>query len=177
MKKLLILIIPTAMVGLISCNQVPSVNNAMGDKNKATVDKYIQAAITGDSETMGGYLADNYKGYGPSVKDSADRAKAIADWKTSWDSTFSSIKYTRYEAQAINIATGQNKGDWVLEWGNVAASYKNGMPSVTFSFHGAYRLETDKIVFSVVYYNVADILTQQGFTFVPPGDKKADAGK
>ena len=71
---------------------------------------------------------------------------------------------------------GQNKGDWVLEWGFIKVDYKNGVPSASFAFHGSYRLENDRIVFSVVYYNVADILDQQGFTFVPPG-KKADPGK
>ncbi len=168
--------LPIVLAGMIACNQAPQANNAQGDKNKAMVAQYIQAAITGDNATMGGYLADNYKGYGPSIKDSTDKAGSIANWKKSWDSVYSAITYTRHEAQAITIKDGLNKGEWVLEWGDVGATYKNGSPSVKFSFHGAYRVENDKIVFSVAFYNVADILSQQGFTFVPPA-KKDDPGK
>ena len=174
MKKIFLLIIPVVIIGMVSCNQAPSANNAMAEQNKALVDKHIQAILKGDLATMGDALADDYKGYGPGSKDSTNKAKMMADWKMNWDSVFTSLTYDRITAQSINIPEGRGKGDWVLEWGEIAATYKNGTPSVKFPFHGAYSVANNKINFSVVYYNVADILAQQGFTFVPPkkDDKK-----
>ena len=168
MKKILSLCIPVALIGMISCNQAPKANNAMGDQNKATVDKYIQAVSSGDLTTMGDLLADGYKGYGPAQNDSTDKAKSLAGWKTNWDSLYSSIKYNRITAQNLSIAEGNGKGDWVLEWANITLNYKDGSPSATFPFHAAYQVENSKIVFSVVYYDLAGILRQRGYTFVPP---------
>lgn len=171
MKKLFPLIIALASVVIISCNQAPGKSNAMADQSKAFVDKYIQAVCTGDLSAMGDALADNFKGYGPGSKDSSDRAKTLSVWKTNWDSVFTSIKYDRITAQFVSIPDGRAKGDWVLEWGDISGTYKNGMPPVKFAFHGVYKVVNNKIEVSVGYYNVADILAQQGFTFVPPAKK------
>ncbi len=183
MKKFLI---PTLalIVALASCSKpTPATDSAqapvvdtLGVKNKELVKKYIDAVITGNTTTMGDYLADGYVGHGPAMKDSVNKQQNTENWKKSWDEQFSSIKYDEVVSLTPSIkpeTSARAAGDWVLTWGIISAEYKNGTPPVKFNLHVAYRVTNGKIDMSYVYYNVADILTQQGFTFVPPAKKDA----
>ena len=167
------------LVALASCNKpVPATDSAkassadsLGEKNKEMVKNYIDAAITGNTAAMSEYLADGYMGHGPSMKDSVNKQEDLANWKKSWEDQFSSMKYDEIVSLTPSIKAETKSsaaGDWVLTWGVISAEYKNGMPPVKFNLHVAYRITKGKIDRSFVYYNVADILTQQGFTFVPP---------
>jgi hypothetical protein len=82
------------------------------------------------------------------------------------------MKYDRVVVLAESMNEGPEKGDWILEWGDVSATYKNGRHPVTIKFHEVHRVKDGKIELASAFYNVADIMTQQGFKFVPPGEPK-----
>jgi hypothetical protein len=182
MKKLFIPAIAMLMLVVASCNKpAPAVAttqgppiDSLGDKNKEIVKGYMDAILTGNSTAMGGFLADNFLSRGPGIKDSANKEKSMANWKKSWDEEFKSIKYDEIAVLAKSVPAGpgvRNAGDWVLKWGTVTVEYKNGMPSATFNLHLATRVDNGKIAFTIDYYNVWDILSQQGFTLTPPAKK------
>ena len=170
MKKMFLLIIPIALIGMISCNQPAStaVTDVKGDQNKAVVDKFLTAIRSGDMKTAGEQLADNFKSYGPSIKDSSNRDQFVDLWTKRWETDLASVTYGRYGNVAVTI----DSADWVSEWERIDATYKNGLPPIKFEYHGAFRMENGKIAMSAVFYNVADILEQQGYTFVPPNSKE-----
>ncbi len=181
MKKLFIPAI-ALIVALASCSKpTPATDSAqtssadsLSSGNKEMVKKFIDAVITGKTDAMGEYLADGYMGYGPAMKDSVNKQQDIDNWKKSWAEQFTSIKYDEVVSLTPSIkpeTSSRAAGDWVLTWGTISTEYKNGTPPVKFQLHVAYRVTNGKIDRSYVYYNVADILTQQGFTFVPPAKK------
>ena len=170
------------MIALASCSKpTPATETAqtpafdsLGTSNKELVKKYVDALLTGNTAGMADYLGEGYMGFGPAMKDSVNKQQNLTNWKKSWEEQFSSIKYDEIVSLTPTIKPETNSrvaGDWVLNWGTVSVVYKNGQPPVKFSLHTAYMVVNGKIARSHVYYNVADILGQQGFTFVPPAKK------
>jgi hypothetical protein len=174
-KSMSLLAIPLLLMGLASCNQAAPVVNTdtKGDNNKAVVDKFLKAIRSGDIKTASDQLADNFMGYGPSIKDSSNREQFVDLWTKRWETELATVTYGRYGNVAVTI----DSADWVSEWGRINATYKNGLPPIKFEYHGAFRMENGKIAMSAVFYNVADILEQQGYAFVPPGEKKDEKKK
>lgn len=176
MKHMFFSIIAVLCIGMIACKQTPPETDAptapavdtLAEARKAVVTKFLQSVRDGDIKTAGEQLAENFKGYGPSVKDSSDRAAFIDQWTKRWENEFDSIGYIPYAQLAATV----DGHDWVNNWGHIGVKYKNGTPAVHFEYHGAFRLVNGKIVQYIAYYNVADILEQQGYTFVPPARKK-----
>lgn len=176
MKRQMIPAIAVMILALASCNKQTPAVDTVGEQNKALVKKYMDAALVGNTTDMADLLADNYQGRGPNMKDSVNRQQGLDNWKKNWEEQFSAIKYDEAAVLATTITPEtniRNAGDWVLTWGTASVDYKNGNASAKFFLHEAYRIANGKIVWSIVYYNQADILTQQGFTFVPPA--KTDA--
>jgi hypothetical protein len=147
--------------------------NQRSPENEGLVSKYIDAIITGDTSAIEGYLADNYKSYGPKIIDSTDRAKTIADYKTNWRLHWRSVEYKRYAMLSATIAEGPSAGDWVLDWARVTVNTKDNSPNFTFDLNIALKVKDGKIVQEASFYNEADIFRQLGFTFVPPADSTA----
>jgi len=161
MKQLIL--IATITIGFISCT------NSDDDKQKkhlAIAKKYMEAVETGNAATMDSLLADNYKGYGPSVSDSTDKADAIKNWKYNVENIYESIKYTRHKELAETVTEGNAQGDWVLNWALLTIKYKDGRGPVDVYVSTAYRVENGKIVHSITFYNEADVLRQLGYKMV-----------
>lgn len=176
MKRLLIPAIAIMILALASCTKPMPAVDTVGEQNKALVKKYMDAVVSGDTAAIGGFLADNFMARGPSLLDSANKQQEITNWGKNWKNEFSAMKYEPAESLAITLkpeASANNAGDWVLNWGTVSADYKDGRPSVKFIIHLAMKVTNGKVDTSIAYYNVADILTQQGFTFVPPAKEAA----
>lgn len=163
-------IIPATVVvfmGLAGCTPHEN-HDQRNPKNEALVIKYFDAALKPDFETLEEFLSDEYKLFGPAVKDSVDRATFLASWRKSWDEEFSSMTYDRYGTLSTTVEEGRVAGDWVLDWGKWTIHYKNGKPPFTVWFHAALRVKNGKINRQRNFYDVSDILQQQGFKFVPP---------
>jgi len=161
------LILFTAIsISLFSCT-------ASADKkeseNLAIAKKYMEAVETGNAATMDSLLADNYKGYGPSVGDSTNKEDALKNWKYNAENLYESIKYTHFQNIAVTIKEGDAAaGDWVSNWAYLTIKYKDGRGPVNLWVNAAYRIENGKIVHSRTFYNEADVLRQLGYTIEPP---------
>ncbi|MDA0194153.1 MAG: hypothetical protein O2887_10095 [Bacteroidetes bacterium] len=170
MKQLMILSI---FLWIAACNQAssesagPSAEEQLAEANTNLVYGYLDAISSNNLDAVANALSDDFIGYGPNYGDSVTKAQVLQSWTGNWDSVFTSINYARIETTTESIAEGENMGDWVMDWANISLNYQDGS-SATFMFHGVFKVADSKIVTSASFYNVADILTQRGFTFVPP---------
>lgn len=167
MKKTSVVIILIVAIVLANCTS-PETPYHIGERNKAIVEKYIQAVMSGDQKTVSELLAEDFKGYGPNRSDSTNKAQEIANFITNWNERFKTIDYQPDYSLTNTVNDGRLMGDWVMSWGTLKATYKNGRAPVTFSIHTVFRLKDGKINLIRNYWNSADIMKQQGFKFVPP---------
>lgn len=140
------------------------------ENNKILVNKYIQAVEKNDPNVMESLLAENYKGFGPSVGDSINKTGAIANWKNNVENLYESIHYSKSRVIAVNVPDGENKGEWVSNWAELKIVYKKDKKEVTIWANTIYQIENNKIVKSYTFYNEADVLEQLGYVFINPND-------
>ncbi|WP_073136561.1 nuclear transport factor 2 family protein [Chryseolinea serpens] len=179
MKGLAFMAMIIIVMGVTSCDkptaapQKDETVNAteVGERNKAIVNQYIQASLVGDVATMEMFMAPNFKDHGPVKGDTTRRASYLERTRKNWETVYGSMKYDRITALSHTEAEGPLKGDWVLEWGSLGVTYKNGRPPVSIKIHVVYKVIDGKITYASSYYNEADALKQQGYTFVPVEDK------
>lgn len=167
MKQLVLLI--GISLSLFSCK---SDTGKKESENLAIAEKYMEAVETGNAATMESLLADNYKGYGPSVGDSVNKDEALKSWKYNAENLYKSIEYTRHKELAITVKEGEEAGDWVLNWAYLTIKYKDGRGPVNVWVNAVYRIENGKIVHSRTFYNEADVLRQLGYSMEPPKESK-----
>ncbi len=174
MKKIVFLgaFVLTSFLGCTPpAHEVPNV------ENQALGLKYFDAVAKGDIGTMTDVLADNFMQVGPGTKDSVSRPAMLVNWKQAWDQEYSSMSYDRYAILTKTVKEGRVAGDWVLDWGKLTMNYKNGKPSVTIWYHSAMRIKNGKIERQRIFFDVADVLTQQGYTFSLPAWDEAEEMK
>lgn len=168
MKKICFIIISISVFGLTLCTK-ENENAMVGNpENEALVQKYLNAIVTGDTNAIGGFMSENFVSHGPGINDSANFSSTVAEYKKNWKA-WSSIDFDRYIMLSHTVKEGRLAGDWVMDWARITVHYKN-KSTVTINWHGVYKVENGKIVEEDVFYDVADILRQQGYTFVPPVD-------
>ncbi len=165
MKQLILFAVVTA--SLFSCT---SSNDKRQSENLAVVKKYQQAVETKDAVTMDSLLADDYKGYGPSVDDSTNKEEAIQNWKYNAENLYEYIRYSRFQNIAVTVTAGAEAepGDWVTSWAYLTIKYKDGRGPVHVWVNAVYRIENGKIVHSRTFYDEADVLRQLGYQFSIP---------
>lgn len=167
------------LVILVSCTKPEPppppapVVDTVGENNKAVVTQYTDAIVKGDTSAIGNFLSDTYRGFGPGLNDSTDRAKEIKEWGSNWKNDFASIDFNRATIQAFTIPEGDKyPGDWVSDWALITVTYKNGFKPFSFWFNGVYSVKDGKIQASRSFWNQNDYFTQQGFTVTPPKPAK-----
>jgi hypothetical protein len=135
----------------------------------AVVERYTQAIQNRNVDSISTLLADDYMGYGPSFKDTINKADAIANWKSLAGTLYDSIQYNNTVNIASKVPDGPHPGDYVSSWSSVKITYKNGKGPVNLLVNVIYRVENGKITLSRTFYNEADSMRQLGYDFVPPG--------
>jgi hypothetical protein len=140
--------------------------NSDSEKNIAIINKYIQAVEALDYDGMGSLLDENYLGIGPSINDSINKGDALINWKSNATTLYKSIKYNKSRTLAVTVTNGDNPGNWVSNWAEVAITYQGDKGSVVLLANTIYKIENDKIVESYTFYNEADALEQLGYVFV-----------
>ena len=156
-----------------TAEKTPPANNQSAE-NLALVNKFLAAVESFDTAAMSAVLADNYKGYGPSIGDSLPKSEILENWKYNFDHFFASIKYNRFQNIASNIAENNDAepGEWVSNWANCSIKYKDGRGPINIWVNSVYKIENGKISKSRVFYNEADWLRQLGYKFIKPITKK-----
>ena len=168
MKKLIFPAI--LLVGLGSCSK--SATDTVGEQNKALVQKYVDAVVKGDTSNLESFLADNFMDHGPARSDSSNRQKTVDNFKNNWRDSWASLNFDQAAIHAFTLAPGEKSaGDWVGVWGTFTLNYKNATPSVTVDWHGVYRVKQSKIDLGFQFFNVLDMLVQQGYKVTPPAPK------
>ena len=142
------------------------------EENVAVVNKYLSAIENHDTVTMASLMADNYKGYGPSIGDSAGKQENLENWKYNLDHYFATIKYNQYQNFASTTESGAHPGEWVSNWAYCDIKYKDGRGPIHIWVNSIYKIENGKIARSRVFYNEADWLRQLGYRFVKPPTKQ-----
>lgn len=145
-------------------------NNGNSKNNIAIVEKYVKSVENLDYKTMESLLDDSYYGFGPSYGDSIDKIEAIENWKTYIETLYESIHYNKSRNVAITIKDGDNKGEWVSNWGELHIVYKNNGGEFTIWANTIYLIENGKIVKSYTFYNEKDALSQLGYVFIDPNN-------
>lgn len=156
------------LLGLVGC--APVQNQDRNPANEAMVMKYSEAELKPDFDALEDFLSEDYKEFGPAVKDSVDRVTSLANRRKSWED-FSEVTYDRYGILSTTVEKGRVAGDWVLDWGKLTIQYKNGRPSVTIWYHAALKIRNGKICRQRKFYDAADMMSQQGYSFVPAEEK------
>lgn len=148
--------------------------NKQSEENLALVNKFLTAVEGLDTAAMSAVLADNYKGYGPSIGDSLGKSEILENWKYNFDHYYASIKYNRYQDIASDITENNNAepGEWVSNWAYCSIKYKDGRGPIYIWVNSVYKIENGKILKSRVFYNEADWLRQLGYRFIKPIKKK-----
>ena len=148
--------------------------NKQLQENLTVVNKFFTAVESLDTAAMSALLADNYKGYGPSIGDSLGKSDILENWKYNFDHYYASIKYNRYQDIAANITDNNNgePGEWVSNWAYCSIKYKDGRGPIYIWVNSVYKIENGKILKSRVFYNEADWLRQLGYRFIKPIKKK-----
>jgi len=165
MKKLFLIVL-LAFSFMISCT-MPNNSSA---KNEELINKYIKAVENNDTPTMESLLAENYKGYGPSVGDETNKKDALAIWVYNVENLYESIHYNKSKTISVNVSDGENKGEWVSNWAELKIVYKKDKKAVTIWANTNYKIENNKIARSFTFYNEADVLEQLGYVFINPND-------
>jgi len=163
MKKLIYMIL--CLFVLVSC----SLDNRNTEAHIDLVEKYIKAVEEMDYETMANLLHDDYIGLGPSYTDSIGKEQALASWKYNVENLYESIKYSRVQNAAVFIKEGYNKGEWISSWAELKIRYKDQAAVVIWA-NTVYKLENNKIVKSLTFYNEADVLRQLGYVSIYSND-------
>jgi len=147
-------------VMILGCTSNPPDHSA---DNVALIEKYVKAVESKDYEIMESLLSDDYIGLGPSYRDSTGKADALENWKYNIENLYESIKYERSRNAAVAIPDGENKGEWVSNWGELNIVYKDGSGPITIWANTVYEIQNGKIIKSYTFYNEADALRQLGY--------------
>ncbi len=148
--------------------------NKQSEENLTLVNKFLSAVESLDTAAMSAVLADNYKGYGPSIGDSLGKSDILQNWKYNFDHYYGTIKYNRYQniASSIKENNDAEPGEWVSNWAYCSIKYKDGRGPIYIWVNSVYKIENGKISKSRVFYNEADWLRQLGYKFIKPITKK-----
>lgn len=164
MKKYIIL--GALVAGLFACTS----NTAkMQADNVEVVKNYVKAVENLDFDVMSNSLDENYMGLGPSYGDTIYKAQAVANWKSNVEELYAKIYYSRSQFAPVTIAEGDAKGEWVANWGELNIEYKSG-EKITLWANTNYLVKDGKIIRSLMIYNEADALRQQGYQTVRDED-------
>ena len=164
MKNSILILFTTLL--LVSCGQQSNNNKA----NVALVEKYVKAVEELDYETIESVLDDNYIGLGPSFGDTIRKPEVVETMKINFEYLYESIDYEKSRNIAVDIPSGEEKGEWVSNWSELTLTYKEDQNRVRLWTNFVYKIENGKIVKSFAFYNEADALEQLGYVFINPED-------
>jgi len=157
-------IIFIALLGssLFSCS---STDQNVEKESLDIVRKYMHAVESNNISVMDSLLADDYKGFGPSINDSTTKKEALANWKYNSENLYKSIVYSEYQNISLHVGEGQmaKSGYWVSDWAKVTIHFKDGTGPVNTWVNAVYRINNGKIEYSRTFYNELDILEQLGY--------------
>ncbi|NAS11963.1 nuclear transport factor 2 family protein [Flavobacteriaceae bacterium R33] len=133
----------------------------------ATVQKYVKALQNGDVATMNAQFASDAVIYNLGGAVDSTSVAGHGEYYTRSTNTYNH-KFARDFYLPVKVTDYWNEGEWVLSWGtNVVTSKKEGA-QISVPFHTAAMIENGKIKRLYYFYDMLNILKNQGFTIQPP---------
>ena len=133
------------------------------------VQNYVNALQNGDVPSMNSQLANNAMIYG--LGGGLDSLNVSQHNKYYTDST---TEYEHSISQAlylpVKVTNNWNEGEWVLAWGTNTITNKKTGKSTIVPYHTANLVENGKITSSRYFYDMLNIIENQGFTITPPSE-------
>ena len=183
------------LTGAIACTNVNTADtmaeqndasDKLHERNKAIVQRFMDAELRGDTTAMSALMTDDYVQYGLGVNDNAGKKKTLAGVQHHWEVyKYGGKRYTDIESIGVTTTRdggrGRAKGNWVFLWGDMATDYPstpeygNKATTATFAYHAAYRVTNGKIDTRTVYFNHEDIMRQLGYKMISVAEQQKPA--
>lgn len=139
-------------------------DNPNGDADMKVVRDFLNAIAEGDLEKVSIFLADEYKGSGPSPADSTTKEKTISTWKENYNTQKN--RKISFVNTTFRVLRGNLHGDYVSAWGNYSCAIND--KNISFPFQFTAKISNGKIERSAIYYDNWYILKTLGYTLTPP---------
>ncbi len=146
---------------------IASCNSPSGEsRNIELINKFEQALKDVDSETMNLLLADNFVGYGPSIKDSVGKDDFLLLWQHNMEQLYQNFEFKNSEHIEVARMKDGEKQTWVSNWGRLFIKYRDHGNETEIWSNTVYLIEEGKIEKIIIFYNEADALRQAGFHYI-----------
>jgi len=131
------------------------------------VQAYTAALQAGDVSKMDGLLHKNFMVWGlGGGLDSLTKAQHKEYYATSTNQYKHTLSGELY--LPVKVVNNWNEGEWVLAWGVNSISDKVSGKEIRVPYHTASLIVDGKITRMNYWYDMLNILTQQGYTVIPP---------
>lgn len=128
---------------------------------------YTAALQKGDVDKMNAQLHENAMIYGlGGGLDSLNVAQHKDYFINSTNQYKHSISGELY--LPVKVDNNWNEGEWLLSWGTNTVTDKKAGTSIEIPYHTVSMIEGGKIVFIRYFYDMLNIIKNQGFTITPP---------
>jgi len=182
MKKLILLGLVTMLI--ISCKQQEENTDSYAETvdadeilttlefdNSETalqlVQDYVQALQDGNVDGMNAQLNENAMVYGlGGALDSLNVEQHKVYFTESTSDFTHSLSQDLY--LPVKVENNWNEGEWVLSWGVNTITNKETNSAFPVPYHTVSRVENGKIVEMRYFYDMLNVITNQGFTITPP---------
>jgi hypothetical protein len=144
------------------------VENPNAEADMKVVSDYVNSLVSGDIVKAKTLMATGYKGYGPSVADSATSEQTISGWQQNYKTQLN--RKVGFVTQTFRVKSGDLQGDWVSLWGDY--SFTENGKDVKFPFQYTARVTKGKIDTDRIYYDRLYILQTLGYKVTPPESNK-----
>jgi ketosteroid isomerase-like protein len=174
MKKLkatLVLALMLILTPIISNAQEMAVTLEFQNAASAleVVQKYTKALQAGDVATMTAQLAPNAMIYGlGGGLDSLTVAQHREYYTNSTNQFKHSLSGELY--LPVKVTNNWNEGEWVLSWGTNTITNKATGKVITVPYHTAGTVVNGKITFLRYWYDMLNVVRDQGFEIKPPSN-------
>lgn len=141
--------------------------NPNADRDVNMVTDFMQSFLVDkDFDKARQYFKPDGMDYGPGYGDSTNVDQMI-QMQQKLDSTVTDWNIQYFVKFSVSVKDGNQKGDWVLLWGNISSENKSGK-TIIVPFNSVFKIEDEKIAMEVDYYDNMSVVRQLGYTITPP---------
>lgn len=134
---------------------------------ETVVKNYVDALQKGDVASMNAQLSKNAMSYGlGGGLDSLNVKQHKEYYKESISNYNHSISKDIYIP--IKVTDNWNEGEWILTWGTNTVTNKESGAIIPIPYHIAFIVADGKISQVYYYYDMLNILTNDGWSITPP---------
>jgi ketosteroid isomerase-like protein len=169
--KMTLLLASMVMAAFVSNAQEPTVTIEFANAATASeiVQKYVKALQNGDVTTMSAQFAENAMVYGLGGGVDSLNVAQHTEYFTNTTATYKN-NITQDLYLPVKVENNWNEGEWVLAWGTNTITDKKTGKNILIPYHTANLVQDGKIVSMRYFYDMLNILENQGFTITPPAE-------